>query len=226
MKSILNTLLALTVATLCVSCSKGGQPAATPTPGTAASAPAASPSGAPAPAASAPASAPGSRVAVGWRNDGSGEFSGTNPPTQWDEAKNIGIAWKTKIGGGSYSSPIVVGDRVLVTAEPAQLVCLDAATGRKLWEQATGTDQLAQKPADEEKPPKAGAGNAAPTPVSDGKMVWAQFGNIVACYDLEGRRKWIKSVESRPQKMEYGHSASPVLAGDKLILSIGCVLAV
>ncbi len=67
-------------------------------------------------------------------------------------------------------------------------------------------------------------GYASPTPVSDGEHVWVLFGTGVAgCYDLEGNRRWVRLVE-RPTH-QYGHSASPLLAGDKLILHVRSVFA-
>ncbi|MFH1730358.1 MAG: PQQ-binding-like beta-propeller repeat protein [Planctomycetota bacterium] len=62
-------------------------------------------------------------------------------------------------------------------------------------------------------------GYSSSTPVSDDTHVYALFGNgVAACYDLAGNRRWITLVE-RP-KHGWGHSASPVLAGGKLIVHI------
>jgi outer membrane protein assembly factor BamB len=41
------------------------------------------------------------------------------------------VAWQRPLGGGA--APIVVGDRLLLQAEPFDLVCLDKHTGRILW---------------------------------------------------------------------------------------------
>lgn len=50
------------------------------------------------------------------------------------------------------------------------------------------------------------------TPVSDGKHVYAFFGHgVFACYDLEGKCKWIKRLEAD----EIRYSCSPALAGGK-----------
>ena len=52
------------------------------------------------------------------------------------------------------------------------------------------------------------------TPVSDGERVYAFFGHgVVACYDLDGNRKWIRRLESK----EVGYSCSPAIAGGKLV---------
>ncbi|MCY2926085.1 MAG: PQQ-binding-like beta-propeller repeat protein [Planctomycetota bacterium] len=53
----------------------------------------------------------------------------------------------------------------------------------------------------------------------DGKSVYVVFGTgIVACYDLEGNRTWARLVE-RPSH-GWGHSSSPVLVGDTLIVHV------
>ena len=58
------------------------------------------------------------------------------------------------------------------------------------------------------------------TPTSDGRYVWAVFGNrAVVCYDLDGKRIWSDVLTDNPQSM-WGHSSSPLLVGDKLIVNI------
>ncbi len=76
---------------------------------------------------------------VGWRGDGTGRYPGATPPIQWDRKKNgdgyttEGILWMTPLPNKGVSSPIIVGDRIFLTAEVADLVCLDKRTGRMLW---------------------------------------------------------------------------------------------
>ena len=47
------------------------------------------------------------------------------------ETKNV--RWVTKLPDWSWSSPVVVKDRVFVTSEPDELVCVDKNTGKILW---------------------------------------------------------------------------------------------
>jgi len=62
-------------------------------------------------------------------------------------------------------------------------------------------------------------GYSSPTPTSDGKNVYVLFGTgVAACYDMEGNRQWIKMIEKPTHG--WGHSASPMLVGDKLIVHI------
>src|SRR5262245_22715834 len=68
------------------------------------------------------------------------------------------------------------------------------------------------------------AGNSAATPVSDGKHVGVLFGNgVAAAYDLEGKRLWGRHVES--SGVGFGHSASPLLIGGKLIVHVKDMVA-
>jgi hypothetical protein len=74
---------------------------------------------------------------IGWRGDGTGCYPGaTNPPTVWyqkanGESKNI--LWKTKLFCYSWSTPIVVGDKIFTLSDPYDLVCLNKNTGKILW---------------------------------------------------------------------------------------------
>ena len=68
-------------------------------------------------------------------------------------------------------------------------------------------------------PPTDGpTGYASPTPTSDGTRVYAVFGTgMVACYDLEGRRQWMRLVE----KPKSAFSSSPLLVGGLLLVHFG-----
>jgi len=61
------------------------------------------------------------------------------------------------------------------------------------------------------------AGYSAPTPVTDGKNVFVAFGNgLVASYDLEGNRQWLKLIEHT--NLTFAHSGSPILVGGRLVI--------
>lgn len=68
------------------------------------------------------------------------------------------------------------------------------------------------------------AGYSAPTPVTDGKDVYVAYGNgLMARYDLEGERKWLKLVEH--SNLGFAHSGSPVLVGDKVVIHYADLVA-
>jgi len=57
-----------------------------------------------------------------------------DPPNVHYESKNI--RWMTELPGRSTSTPIVVGERIFLAAEPDLLVCLDRRSGKILWSAA------------------------------------------------------------------------------------------
>jgi len=57
-----------------------------------------------------------------------------DPPDVAYESENI--AWMTELPGRSTSTPIIVGSRIFLMAEPDELVCLDKASGKILWSAA------------------------------------------------------------------------------------------
>ncbi len=71
---------------------------------------------------------------VGWRADGHGRFTDASPPLEWSNVKNV--AWKCPTDKGSNASPVLVGERIFICAEPNRLVCVAAETGEILWERA------------------------------------------------------------------------------------------
>ncbi len=76
---------------------------------------------------------------VGWRGDGTGRYPGATPPTSWQRKRDggdftsKGILWMSPLPNTCVSSPIVVGDRIFLTSEVSDLICLDSQTGRLLW---------------------------------------------------------------------------------------------
>jgi outer membrane protein assembly factor BamB len=149
-----------------------------------------------------------------WRGpDGSGVSSEKQIPWQWSNSSRIG--WQYEFPGEGASSPIVWQDRVFLTSAEnhgvkRHLICLDRLTGELQWQQ-TVTDENPELTS-------ALTGHAAATPVTDGKVVIAFFGNagLVAC-DMAGMVLWRK--ELGPFDTELGMSSSPILFGD-LVLQV------
>jgi len=163
---------------------------------------------------------------IGWRGDGTGRYPAARPPIAWDIDSGKNILWRAAVGKGQ-SSPVAVGDRVLVTAEPDRLICLDRRQGKILWSRDNGYASLpSDAKASAKLPPTSPeCGYATPTPVTDGKTIYALFGTgIVAAYDLDGNRRWVRYLDL-PQESPFGRSASPLLADGKLLVSVGGLVA-
>ncbi len=76
------------------------------------------------------------------------------------------------------------------------------------------------------KPPSVHEANgySTPTPTSNGDSVQVLFGTgVVASYDLDGNRRWIKWLDR--VQVPNGAAASPVLAGGKLLVLLNDLIA-
>ena len=163
---------------------------------------------------------------VMWRFDGHGRFPAIQPPSQWQRDRHI--LWKTSVDVGGYSSPIVVRDRVFVTAEMGSLLCLDLADGKLLWKKDLFSKDSKDIPAELSKKLMRGCGGeskqSTPTPASNGELVfYINAMGLCACYDLKGNQKWIRIIETAEAEEHF--TASPIFAGERIILSWGSLLA-
>ncbi len=161
----------------------------------------------------------------------------TGLPEKWSTTENV--AWKTDLPGRGWSSPLVVGDRVIVTTvvnrgetEPPKkglyfggerptppesihewrVICLDLHSGNILW------NQLVHEGA-----PRSSIhvknSFASETPVSDGEMIYAYFGNQgLYCLSLDGEVRWKREFPVRTTRLGWGTAASPALHGDRLYI--------
>jgi len=141
--------------------------------------------------------------------NGSGVDSGAGYPIAFSPTNNV--IWKTTIPYGQ-SSPIVVGGRVYLTASDGGkllTIALDAATGREAWrrELPRAHDQKVYHANDP----------ASPTPAGDADGVVVFFPDFgLAAYAADGKELW--TIPLGPFKSFYGMSASPIIAGDLVVL--------
>lgn len=89
-----------------------------------------------------------------WRNGGNGIYPASQPPLQWDNPQNV--LWKIDTPVWGNACLILVGDRLVYTAEPADLICIDSKTGERLWQSSnTYEDVIAFTPEDRQAIEKA-----------------------------------------------------------------------
>ncbi len=149
----------------------------------------------------------------------------TDLPLEWSLQKNL--AWKTALPGAGASSPIVSGNRVLLTCYsgylvPGQeqgrqadlqrhLIFIDKATGR-----ITRQIDVAAKLPEEERIREHGF--AASSPATDGELICCFFGKSgVIAWDFSGRQIWQTDVGSGTHG--WGSAASPVFHGDLVFIN-------
>jgi outer membrane protein assembly factor BamB len=162
---------------------------------------------------------------------------GKTLPGVWGPDRNV--RWKQEIPGRGWSSPIVTAGRVYLTSvvtsvkgpaarkglyiqdvlgkvrpgEHRWLVhCLDAGTGKVIWVR----EAYRGKPSEAIHIKNT---YASETPVTDGKRVYAQFGNLgLFCYDLEGKLLWKRRWKPRKMRMGWGTAASPAVHADRVFV--------
>jgi outer membrane protein assembly factor BamB len=157
----------------------------------------------------------------GFRGPQGNPVSTSQLPLVWDIEKGTNIGWKLDLPGRGVSGPIVVGNRLFVTAsggvnqQRLYVLCFDVTSGKQLWRRdfwATGRTYSHPTSA-----------NAAPTPVSDGKLLFAFYSsNDLICLDLDGNLKWFRGLAHDYPKAgnDVGMAASPVVAGNVVIVQI------
>ena len=117
--------------------------------------------------------------------------------------------------GAGLSSPIIAKGRVFLTefdraTKQLATLCIDQRTGKILWRRTVA-------PAEIEKVHEIGS-PAAPTPATDGERVYVYFGSYgLVSYDFDGKLLWERRLPL-PQNI-YGAVASPIVAGDLLVLN-------
>ena len=151
-------------------------------------------------------------------SQGNGSFDQTAPASLSLKSRD---GWSQALPGRGLSSPILVGDLVVLTAssgpnqETLHILAFDARSGSPQWERkfkATGRTICHEKTC-----------VAACTLVSDGKALVAQFSsNDVFCLDLQGQLLWLRGLTfDYPNAANgLGMSSSPVLAEGVAIIQV------
>ena len=141
---------------------------------------------------------------------GSGVADGQKPPLHFDAHKNV--KWKVPVPGG-LSSPIVVGDKLILTAlDDGKLytIAYDRSTGKETWRAYAPAKKL-------ELYHKVEGSPAASTSATDGKRIVSYFGSCgLFCYDLSGQELW--RYELPTAATVFGSGVSPILVDDTIIL--------
>lgn len=158
--------------------------------------------------------------AIPWsafRGDGN-SVTGHPLPIKWDGAESL--RWSADLGGYGQSSPIIWGNRVLVTSmvgaerkNHGLVECFALDTGKQLWERRFECAQTL-KVSDY-------SSRGAPTPAADGERFYVFFesGNLAAL-SHQGEVLWERALTA-----DYGEFKGNHGLGSSLALSEQAVLA-
>lgn len=150
-------------------------------------------------------------------------------PDTWSTTENA--KWKTAIPGQGWSSPIAWGDRIFLTSviptgdvetpkrglyfqgeRPTPTIdhryvvyAIDFATGKIVWEREVhrGVPRSARHLKNT---------FASETPSTDGRRVYAAFGNVgIFAFDLAGNQIWKLDIAAKPTRNGWGTASSPIV---------------
>ena len=151
----------------------------------------------------------------GWRGPhGNGSADGVGYPVEWSAEKNL--VWKHELGGRGASSPVVAGDRIVVTTTvdgQNKVACL-GMDGQPQWTKTLGA-------AVDGKPGKDGTG-ANPSAATDGESVFVYFkSGDFGCFSLGGDLKWQQNLQDKfgEDTLWWDLGTSPVLTKDAVVVA-------
>lgn len=158
--------------------------------------------------------------------------------TRWSETENI--VWKVPLPSWSGATPIVWDECVFVTSpstpggdegQPAVgrrlprsvrthpggrdllLICIARQDGRERWRRVlSGGNRLFGK-----------QNLASPSPVTDGKRVWAATGTgVVAAFGFDGTELWRRDLAADYGEisLQWGYASSPLLHDGKVFVPV------
>ena len=168
--------------------------------------------------------------------DGNGIVEKIEHPISWTEDSNL--AWKVSLPGGGLSSPVVIGERIFLTAAVGatlpksfaqgvanmrpklpegpvefQVLCHDLKTGKKLWSRTLAK----QRP---EFPVHSSNSYATESPAEDGGKLFVYFSAVgkVFALDLDGKQVWSHEVGRYPTGNGFGPGSSILAHSGKVFV--------
>ncbi len=177
-------------------------------------------------------------VAADWPQWRGPSLDGRSPnqhlPIHWGADKNV--KWRVPLPSWSGSTPIVWGDRVLVSSagpvggataptlkqmggsRPAEgldllLLCLSREDGRLLW----------QVKLDEGNAHYGKQNLSSPSPVTDGKHLWAMTGTgVFTALTMDGKVLWRRELQKEYGEFGqlWGYASSPLLLEGRLFVEV------
>jgi len=135
-------------------------------------------------------------------------------PVTWSKTENI--EWTLELPAWSGSTPIVWDDRIFLNSadgDTLSLWAVDRARGTVLWTRPlSGGNRRMQK-----------QNMSSPSPVTDGRHVWAMTGTgVLKAFDFEGQEIWTRDIQRDYGRfgLNWGYASSPLLHDDALYVQV------
>ena len=135
----------------------------------------------------------------------------------WSPTMNI--AWKVPTPSRTGSTPIVWADTIFLNVATAEftgdleLWAVDRNKQAVIWKKPLGSGNKAGRKQN----------MSTPSPVTDGRMVWAMTGTgIVKAFDFAGSEKWARDIQKEYGAfgLGFGYASSPLLLDGDLIVQV------
>src|SRR3954453_15943023 len=143
---------------------------------------------------------------------GSGIAEDQKPPVEIGPDKNV--KWKVPAPGG-LSSPIVVGEKLVITAfekDKLYTIAYNRADGSEAWRAKAPATKI-------EAYYKAQGSPASSSCATDGERVVSYFGSCgLFCYDLAGKKLWKLEMPTAVMLGNFGTGVSPLIADGLVVL--------
>jgi outer membrane protein assembly factor BamB len=171
------------------------------------------------PLAAMPLDAQGA-AANGWPHWRGPNRDGISPERAWNPEGVI--VWRAEVGLGYSNVSMADGRLFTLGHDPEQeqeiVVCLDLATGQRIWEHRYPEPTAAKF--------HGGGSNSTPTIAGEAVFVAGRNGRCFAFAAASGVIRWERDYQGDLglQPADFGYSASPVVVGDDVFLALGATL--
>jgi len=146
-----------------------------------------------------------------WRGPrAAGNAEGTVPAT-WDAP-----AWKVKLPGKGGSTPLVIGERIVLTAPDGDQDAVLAFdfSGKQVWSAKLGPTGRAKH--------KTLGSSCNASPASDGRGIYVYFrSGRLAALELDGTPRWQVNIVEKwgPEQLFWDQGTSPVVTEKHVVLA-------
>jgi outer membrane protein assembly factor BamB len=151
----------------------------------------------------------------GPRLDGNSSEKGL--PLKWTASENV--AWKLPLPSRSGATPIIWNDAVFLNvatemaAGALELWAVDRAKGSIRWKRplSGGNKQMRKQ------------NMSSPSPVTDGRTVWALTGTgVLKAFDFSGKELWARDIQKDYGEfgLNWGYASSPLLHQGALYVQV------